>query len=723
MKDKRRNSEKRKEKSRDAARCRRSKESEVFFELADSLPLPASVTSQLDKASVMRLAISFLKVCTVLEERKWPASEKEKSKGDGKGRADQLFPKALDGFVFILSNEGDIVYVNESVVKYLGIQQIELMGQSIFEFAHPRDEDEIQEALSSRSHGPKAAVTEERVFFLRMKCTLTSKGRNVNLKSASYKVIKCTGRLVMQAGKKEGGGEVLTFSPYLMAVGEPIPHPANIEMPMDQNTFLSKHDMNMRFTYCDERVKELIGYNSDDLEGKSVYDYHHAVDSEIVEKAYKDLLGRGKGQTMTGQYRFLARGGGWVWVVTQATVIYNSRNQKAQWVVCVHYVLSKVEQKDLVLSEVQMPTGPHLPPEGMQPLSMESLFSRKTEDMNVGYFIPAEFRDKVKLTKDNEPEDLSYLAPTAGEGSVSLGFPCFAQVALDNTTEEDERCSPSPPALLTVGLKKEPSLSPALCRVRDTSTPASSSSGSSRMSSPLEYRKAVSPSDMLSMDRFFQNINTKADDGLDTEVELIDFDARAPYIPMSGDEDLTLLPPSSQSLLTLQNDIDPGLFGKTEFVFKPKTEDIFEDAAPKPRKSVRDMICGSTAVASIEQPPDIMLQQIKRPLDMNSLEKGPPAKKVQRLLGQKQIHKVPTLKGSKDSVLLNLLLTGEDPNGYKVLSPAKSVSVPLNKSTHLPLLHLTTRDCEVNAPTQSGGLLHGAELLRALEIDMPHTPR
>ena len=67
-------------------------------------------------------------------------------------------------------------------------QQLELMGQSIYEFAHPRDEDEIQEALSVRPHGPKAPVTEERVFFLRLKCTLTSKGRNVNLKSASYKV-------------------------------------------------------------------------------------------------------------------------------------------------------------------------------------------------------------------------------------------------------------------------------------------------------------------------------------------------------------------------------------------------------------------------------------------------------------------------------------------------------------------------------------------------------
>lgn len=81
----------RKEKSRDAARSRRSKENHEFYELAKLLPLPAAITSQLgksrilkisqflaiyldinqlysqspdflDKASIIRLTISFLKL-------------------------------------------------------------------------------------------------------------------------------------------------------------------------------------------------------------------------------------------------------------------------------------------------------------------------------------------------------------------------------------------------------------------------------------------------------------------------------------------------------------------------------------------------------------------------------------------------------------------------------------------------------------------------------------
>lgn len=64
-----RNSEKRKEKSRDAARCRRGKEAEIFSELASQLPLPMATIDSLDKASVMRLLLSTLKIRSVMNKR------------------------------------------------------------------------------------------------------------------------------------------------------------------------------------------------------------------------------------------------------------------------------------------------------------------------------------------------------------------------------------------------------------------------------------------------------------------------------------------------------------------------------------------------------------------------------------------------------------------------------------------------------------------------------
>jgi hypoxia-inducible factor 1 alpha len=62
-----RNNEKRKEKSRDAARCRRSREGEIFTDLANSLPLKPEDIEHLDKASVMRLSISYLNVRNMVD--------------------------------------------------------------------------------------------------------------------------------------------------------------------------------------------------------------------------------------------------------------------------------------------------------------------------------------------------------------------------------------------------------------------------------------------------------------------------------------------------------------------------------------------------------------------------------------------------------------------------------------------------------------------------------
>lgn len=52
----------RKLKSRDAARTRRTNENQEFNELTKLLPIPAAITGQLDKASVIRLTISYLRL-------------------------------------------------------------------------------------------------------------------------------------------------------------------------------------------------------------------------------------------------------------------------------------------------------------------------------------------------------------------------------------------------------------------------------------------------------------------------------------------------------------------------------------------------------------------------------------------------------------------------------------------------------------------------------------
>uniref|UniRef100_A0A8D8UHZ1 Hypoxia-inducible factor 1-alpha n=1 Tax=Cacopsylla melanoneura TaxID=428564 RepID=A0A8D8UHZ1_9HEMI len=449
-KEKRRNSERRKEKSRDAARCRRSKESEIFHDMASLLPLPASTVTSLDKASVMRLAISFLKTkhilnmipavassssrslvssdyssrrdCSVSPVSSVSSSSSESSvrsvsgpgcrdnvvsescrvtSGGSGGSAssvtdDALYLKALDGFVLVLSTEGDLVFLSENVNHHLGLSQIDLMGQSIYEVTHPCDHNEVKSILSTKD------VHTKRSMFIRFKCTLTSKGRNVNVKAASYKVIHCTGHLVRnetpagvvqssastdsttihdpnnnksygtdnkennsvhsddceeddqddEVGDISGGVEkrngVEAPSHCFIAIGEPIPHPSNYDVPLSQ-TFLTKHSLDMKFTYADETMEDFLGFNPDIFIGNSVFEFHHAQDSFHVQNAFKSLFA--KGQCQTDRYRFLACGGGYVWVLTQATLIY-SKCQKPQSVVCVNFVISGIEEPDQIFSRV-----------------------------------------------------------------------------------------------------------------------------------------------------------------------------------------------------------------------------------------------------------------------------------------------------------------------------------------------------------------------------------
>ncbi|XP_033873063.1 endothelial PAS domain-containing protein 1-like isoform X2 [Acipenser ruthenus] len=525
-------SERRKEKSRDAARCRRSKETEVFYELSHQLPLPHNVSSHLDKASIMRLAISFLRTRKLVSSI-WPDNESESNK-----QMDGLYLKALEGFIAVVTQDGDMIFLSENINKIMGLTQVELTGQSIFDFTHPCDHDEMSENLSLRNGlGKKIKdLNTERDFFMRMKCTVTNRGRTVNLKSANWKVLHCTGQVKvynnscpphMLCGFKE---PPLTC---VVMMCEPIPHPSNIDMPLDSKTFLSRHSMDMKFTYCDERVTELMGYCSEELLGRSVYEFYHALDSESMTKSHQNLCT--KGQVVSSQYRMLAKHGGYVWVETQGTVIYNTRNSQPQCIVCVNFVLSDIEENSVIFSldQTESLLKPHV-------LSMNSFF-------NSG--VPASDASEQLFTRlKEEPEELAQLAPTPGDTIVSLDFggPPFEEAPLykavmpppNKPWAVEERNPCSQPEGKSLAAFSVPQGSPAR-----TPLSTSSTSSCSTPSSPRDYYSSMDNDLKVELTEKLFAMETAAKAQCTTELELNDLDLEtlAPYIPMDG-EDFQLNP-------------------------------------------------------------------------------------------------------------------------------------------------------------------------------------
>lgn len=68
--------------------------------------------------------------------------------------------------------------------------QIEIIGNPIWDYTHQCDHTELRDLLKTHvDDDEKKAELPSRNVLIRIKCTLTSRGRSVNIKSATYKVL------------------------------------------------------------------------------------------------------------------------------------------------------------------------------------------------------------------------------------------------------------------------------------------------------------------------------------------------------------------------------------------------------------------------------------------------------------------------------------------------------------------------------------------------------
>ncbi|XP_016347792.1 neuronal PAS domain-containing protein 3-like [Sinocyclocheilus anshuiensis] len=423
----------RKEKSRDAARSRRGKENFEFYELAKMLPLPGAITSQLDKASIIRLTISYLKMrdFTNQGDPPWnlrfegpPPNTSVKAIGSQRRRspsavATEIFEphlgshilQSLDGFVFALNKEGRFLYISETVSIYLGLSQVELAGSSVFDYVHPGDHVEMAEQLgmklppgrgllsqgggaedgassaSSSSHSETPEPVEsnspsllspdnilERSFFVRMKSTLTKRG--VHIKSSGYKVIHITGRLRIRMALTHSRS-VPNQIMGMVVVAHALPPPTINEVRIDCQMFVTRVNMDLNIVYCENRISDYMDLTPVDIVGKRCYQFIHAEDVEGIRQSHLDLLN--KGQCVTKYYRWIQKNGGYIWIQSSATIAINTKNANEKNIIWVNYVLSNPEYKDTPMDIAQLPNLPEKASESSETSDSES-DSKNSED-------------------------------------------------------------------------------------------------------------------------------------------------------------------------------------------------------------------------------------------------------------------------------------------------------------------------------------------------------
>lgn len=97
--------------------------------------------------------------------------------------------------------------------------------------------------------------------------------------------------------------------------------------------FVTRHSVDGKFTFVDQRVTGILGYQPQELLGKSCFDFFHQEDQKPMKDNFEQVL-KLKGQMMTFMYRFQSKELNYVWLRTSSFAFINPYSNEVEYIVC-----------------------------------------------------------------------------------------------------------------------------------------------------------------------------------------------------------------------------------------------------------------------------------------------------------------------------------------------------------------------------------------------------
>ncbi|PWA19422.1 hypothetical protein CCH79_00017152, partial [Gambusia affinis] len=334
-------------------------------QLASLLPFPEEVTASLDKLSILRLSVSYLRAknffSVALSSQKGAAGARGNNEKPGGGEKQvcegELLLQALNGFVLVTTADGTIFYSSHTIQDYLGFHQTDVIHQSVYELVHTEDQQELrrnlhwalnppQDAASAMSqdspqemeadsssslvtYNPKQLPPEnssflERNFVCRFRCLLDN--------SSGFLALNIQGRLKFLHGQnqqQENGGKGTTQL-ALFAIATPLQPPSILEIRTKNMIFRTKHKLDFTPLGCDAKGKIVLGYTEAELRVRgSGYQFIHAADMLYCAENHVRMIKTGEsGLTV---FRLLTKENSWKWVQANARLVY--KNGKPDYII------------------------------------------------------------------------------------------------------------------------------------------------------------------------------------------------------------------------------------------------------------------------------------------------------------------------------------------------------------------------------------------------------
>ncbi|XP_065525779.1 uncharacterized protein LOC136009648 isoform X2 [Lathamus discolor] len=325
----------------------RDRLNQELSKLTGLLPFPEDVRTRLDKLSILRLAVGYLKVKSyllatamdvgdyVLEQPRAPEGSRWMDPQVNR----ELFP------------EGELLL------------QSDLIHQSVYELIHVDDRATFHHQLhrtpvsSSSQHAfpiellagcsttssPEEPSLMERSFTCRFRCLLNN--------SSGFLALRFHGRLKCLLGQQKSPSD---RSPFVFFAIATVLQPFSIlELRTKTLIFQTKHKLDFTPVACDSQGTVVLGYTEMELCSiGSGYQFVHAADMMYCAESHIRMMKTGESGLIV--CRLLTKKGAWVWVQGSARLVY--KGGKPDCIIVQQRALSDEEgEENLWKRNLQLP--------------------------------------------------------------------------------------------------------------------------------------------------------------------------------------------------------------------------------------------------------------------------------------------------------------------------------------------------------------------------------
>lgn len=431
-----------------AEKMRRDRLNKLIEEMRSLVPMISTRTKKSDttRSSILRLTANFLRVTRLFPND----ANAEETQNSGNSFLGEGLPhlESMDGFFFILAEDGRVLYVSENIDKFIGFSQIEMMGFPIYNFTHPADQSKLQSNLSKKgNHSPcpspgqslrsssppqvPASSSSSNSHTLAVPSTYHSNIEErgprqsfyIRLREKplakhdkpQYEHMHVVGHLRRTENVDEKNNSVgqNTFIGVMRPVRDrPITELSLTESIQDQ--YLTRHLPDGRIIYTDHRISTIAGYLPSEVKGKSAFNFFCAEDLPWTTMAMRHMFASSNGEGTT-VYRLTTQTGELICLQTKGFLEFNKTTNKIESFLCINTVI-RPEDTERYLNEQK---------ERFTPFITEvQINSMAASNQSIGLALSSSMTSSSTalplLTQDSENPSSSFLQLLSSPSEVSV---------------------------------------------------------------------------------------------------------------------------------------------------------------------------------------------------------------------------------------------------------------------------------------------------------------